>query len=77
MKKNSLLWALSLLGACCLCSCGDDSSGAKEDPSVAGVCGDGVLDAGEGCDDGNTVDGDGCSSKCRVEATASTSGSLW
>ncbi len=28
-------------------------------------CGDGVFDAGEVCDDGNTLDGDGCSSDCR------------
>lgn len=28
-------------------------------------CGDGVFDAGEVCDDGNTVDGDGCSADCR------------
>ncbi len=28
-------------------------------------CGDGVFDAGEVCDDGNTTDGDGCSSDCR------------
>ena len=27
-------------------------------------CGDGVLDAGEMCDDGNQVDGDGCSAFC-------------
>jgi len=27
-------------------------------------CGDGILDGGEVCDDGNTVDGDGCSSDC-------------
>lgn len=34
----------------------------------APVCGDGSLDAGEQCDDGNTLDGDGCSSTCRIEA---------
>ncbi len=28
------------------------------------VCGDGVLDAGEACDDGNAADGDCCSSAC-------------
>jgi cysteine-rich repeat protein len=28
-------------------------------------CGDGIFDAGEVCDDGNTVDGDGCSADCR------------
>jgi cysteine-rich repeat protein len=31
------------------------------------VCGDGVLDPGEACDDGNASDGDGCSSHCTVE----------
>ena len=30
-------------------------------------CGDGVLDLGETCDDGNMTDGDGCSSSCGVE----------
>ena len=31
-------------------------------------CGDGQLDAGEQCDDGNRVDGDCCSSSCTFEA---------
>ena len=32
-------------------------------------CGDGVInkDNGEECDDGNTTDGDGCSSSCKIE----------
>src|SRR5436853_38308 len=30
-------------------------------------CGDGVLDPGEQCDDGNVLDGDCCSSACRFE----------
>lgn len=30
-------------------------------------CGNGVLDGGEQCDDGNTTSGDGCSSTCRIE----------
>jgi cysteine-rich repeat protein len=29
-----------------------------------GVCGDGVIDPGENCDDGNTVEDDGCSANC-------------
>lgn len=35
------------------------------------ICGDGVIDTdfGEGCDDGNAVSGDGCSSTCSVETT--------
>ncbi len=33
------------------------------------VCGDGILGPGEECDDGNTDDGDGCSSTCEIENT--------
>jgi len=38
---------------------------APEDPVT---CGNGVLDAGEGCDDGNRVDGDRCAGDCQPEA---------
>ncbi|MBL9038517.1 MAG: DUF4215 domain-containing protein, partial [Archangium sp.] len=33
------------------------------------TCGNNVREAGEGCDDGNTTNSDGCSSACRVEST--------
>ena len=33
------------------------------------VCGDGILDTNEECDDGNTVNGDGCSSICKKETS--------
>ena len=33
------------------------------------ICGDGVIEVDEECDDGNTMDGDGCSSACIVEVT--------
>jgi len=36
------------------------------------VCGDGRLGRGETCDDGNLLDGDGCSAVCQVEQTADT-----
>ncbi len=32
------------------------------------VCGDGILDVGEQCDDGNVSDLDGCTRTCRYEA---------
>lgn len=32
-----------------------------------GACGDGTLNAGEECDDGNDLDCDGCSSACTIE----------
>ncbi len=35
--------------------------------SDCGSCGDGVLDLGEDCDDGDTVDGDGCDGACQCE----------
>ncbi|XP_052404990.1 pappalysin-2-like isoform X1 [Carassius gibelio] len=31
-------------------------------------CGDGTIQGTEACDDGNLLDGDGCSKKCQVEA---------
>ena len=38
-------------------------------PPGPGVCGNGTVDSGETCDDGNTTDGDGCSATCQTEAT--------
>ena len=38
------------------------------------ACGDGVLQKGETCDDGNIYYSDGCSGKCTVEATWSCEG---
>lgn len=39
------------------------------DPIPAAFCGDGIVDPiyGEQCDDGNTANGDGCSSECQTE----------
>lgn len=37
--------------------------------SVTPCCGNGALDVNEACDDGNTVDGDCCSSACAFEPT--------
>ena len=48
----------------------DDGTGqasATITVNVTSPCGDGVLQAGETCDDGNTSGGDGCSSTCGVE----------
>jgi fibro-slime domain-containing protein len=35
--------------------------------ACSSMCGDGMVAATEQCDDGNTVDGDGCSRDCRYE----------
>lgn len=47
------------------------------DPPSATICGDGIVDATEACDDGSTgggstggdgpADGDGCSATCTIE----------
>lgn len=34
------------------------------------VCGNGILDTGEACDDGNSAPGDGCSATCQEEGKA-------
>jgi cysteine-rich repeat protein len=41
----------------------DDGDGFETTP----VCGNGVVEVGEGCDDANTIAGDGCGSTCLVE----------
>ncbi len=46
----------------------------SENPS----CGDGIVQGGEECDDGNTVSGDGCSSICRLERVSPNCGNnIW
>jgi cysteine-rich repeat protein len=37
-------------------------------PAPSAACGDGTLDPGEQCDDGNSISCDGCSAACRIEA---------
>lgn len=43
-------------------------------PIPPAQCGNSVVEPGEQCDDGNTTNGDGCSSTCQREATSSSSG---
>jgi len=38
------------------------------------TCGDGTLEPGEQCDDGNTADGDCCSARCQFEAAGAPCG---
>ncbi len=63
MKKS--LWIL-LAAAFAVSGCGSDSDDND--------CGNGVIDAGEECDDGNQYSGDGCSSICRIEKVAAVCG---
>jgi len=45
-------------------------AGVVVDAPAGGVCGDGVVDGNEQCDDGNTVSGYGCSVTCTTESNA-------
>lgn len=50
-----------------ICDDGVDNDGDtlvdRDDPNCQ-ICGDGILDSGEGCDDGNVLNGDGCDANC-------------
>lgn len=52
-------------------SCVQDISGGKtgDDTNIGAVCGNGIVESGETCDDGNSASGDGCSSACQTEST--------
>ena len=47
-------------------SCGDNLS-CYDGVCLPGGCGNGILDPGEACDDGNLLPGDGCSAVCLEE----------
>lgn len=42
------------------------SSGSEESTGASDPCGNGIVDPGEDCDDGNREDGDACSSRCSL-----------
>ncbi|MEO8842284.1 MAG: hypothetical protein ABI704_11980 [Kofleriaceae bacterium] len=53
-------------------ACTQDISGSPggDDQQGGAVCGNGVVETGETCDDSNAVDGDGCSAQCQTETSA-------
>ncbi|MCA9529215.1 MAG: DUF4215 domain-containing protein, partial [Myxococcales bacterium] len=54
------------VGAPNRCDCRPGYTRAADDGPCQVRCGDGVLGPAEGCDDGNTDDGDGCDARCRI-----------
>lgn len=52
---------------------GDFSAWVHFQPGV--FCGDGLVDPEEACDDGNQIDGDGCSAACKPDAFPKEAGS--
>ena len=53
-----------------------DGDGCESDCTLTdpGDCGNGILDAGETCDDGNNVNGDGCDEFCQDEVPGDVCG---
>ena len=53
------------------CGFGDNSHSHHTDDGAVEtgnpVCGNGTKESGEGCDDGNTADGDGCTAMCELQ----------
>ena len=43
---------------------GQENMGGGDEPGTTFICGNGELEPGEFCDDGNTKNGDGCSADC-------------
>ena len=60
---TALVAALAAALVAALAACGARSSLLAPEP-VPDTCGNGALDPGEACDDGNPIDTDGCLSTC-------------
>jgi cysteine-rich repeat protein len=75
----ALVSAMLLAGGCfeeprvcasgLVCPIGSECA-AEQDVCISDGCGNGQLDRGEECDDGNVLPGDGCSPTCRRELVA-------
>jgi len=59
---TSLIVILTILNTSLVFAADDEETSAPEP-----VCGNEKIEEGERCDDGNTEDGDGCSSQCKHE----------
>ncbi|MEE2901075.1 MAG: DUF4215 domain-containing protein [Myxococcota bacterium] len=64
LRSASLKNFTSAAALLVLFACGDDPKTSNEPPTMT-LCGNGTVDDGELCDDGNTSSGDYCSSDCQ------------
>ncbi len=70
MRPHSRFVLPAAFLALTLSACGSSS----QPPNPAAVCGNGAIEAGEACDDGNTALGDGCTAACLVQPGWTCSG---
>lgn len=78
LRTKQTAWFFTLLVvACAPTSAVDENNETLESDvrarqahveEVTWICGNGLLDAGEACDDGNRVPGDGCDATCTISA---------
>lgn len=70
VRARCVAFLFPLLLACQQTVPGPEDAGTTPLPDAglpAPRCGDGALDTGEACDDGNLIDGDGCAATCARE----------
>ncbi len=72
-KSLAVLFPWALLLASCARAPDRLPPGANRDSGSA-LCGNGLIESGEECDDGNRLPGDGCSPDCTIEPGWSCSG---
>ena len=70
MKTIPLGVMVCITGLVAGCGELDSNDDRAATSALAAACGDGILDAGEQCDDGNLADHDGCSAACALELVA-------
>src|SRR5688572_29966641 len=65
MVTMGVLTRIGLLAiVCAACKVPNATTSLDVDAGVEATCGDGTLNPGEICDDGNKVSGDGCADDC-------------
>jgi cysteine-rich repeat protein len=73
MKRFLALALASMFALIPVAGCGHGAGNGGDDDDTMGDggippgCGDGMINGAEECDDGNTMDGDGCSHACMLE----------
>jgi cysteine-rich repeat protein len=69
----------SILGTMMTCSdtfAGGLATGLPACPTLGSNCGNGAIDPGEDCDDGNVLNGDTCPSNCKLPTACTVTGTV-